>query len=277
MDNHKKKIIKIINYPALYLSIGGFSVRLVFEWVEFEHRRVSLMNLISKRYSGFLATDQNQKFDYTIRFIFSETLKSLQSTDKRTLFIDLYTIENLTTLSTFYHISLYQFDLILTHVLQILLSRNRGFFIHTSAVLANNRVSLFLGKSGDGKSTAAQLLKGKYAVIADDGIILRNQNKNWFVYQTPFLEKNETVQKSAKKYILGNLFFLHKDSSFAVTEVTDKSSVFDGLLGQLYSQIEDVEQQYKNLIQLVNKNDIFYMLYFKKESKGLEKILKPYL
>ncbi|MEO0185730.1 MAG: hypothetical protein ABIL20_08045, partial [candidate division WOR-3 bacterium] len=62
-----------------------------------------------------------------------------------------------------------------------------------------------------GKSTAMTLLSKKFLPVASDTVIIKKEKKEFYVYQTPFLEKDDWVKKDKKKYPLGKIFFLKKD------------------------------------------------------------------
>lgn len=262
---------------VVILNIAGFFIKLLFTEVESDLRKTLLINLIKKQYKQFLPETSPSSVNYTISFNYGQKIRSLSSGNNTVFYINLYLVKSPDRLETYYHISLYQLDLVLTHVLQILLSNNNGFFIHTSAVLINNTAHLFLGKSGDGKSTSSQLLKKFYPVLSDDGAILRKEQGHWYLYQTPFPEKNKTMKKTGNKYPVGKLFFLKKASYFKITKLSGKSLLANKLLMQLYSQPDDINRQFHNLVEYVNTHDVFFNLYFKKEATGLKKILEKNL
>ncbi len=254
----------------LYLKIAGFYLKLEFTEIEASKRKQFLIDLINERYQGFISQEVPRKIDFKITFVFEEKLKSLTSENNSLLFIKIYSFKSKSHLETYYHISLYHLDLILTHVLQKLLSENSGYFIHTSAVIVNNFAFLFLGKSGQGKSTASQLLKDYFPILSDDGAILKKEQMNWYIYQTPFYEKNKTMKKSPEKFPLGKVFFLNKDNEVSVKKLKDKTQIAEKLIAQIYSQHEDINIQFENLIRFINSSDIFYRLNFNKDSLKLK-------
>lgn len=69
-----------------------------------------------------------------------------------------------------------------------------GLMLHASAVMLGNRVYLFSGTSGTGKSTHTQLWQkvfGEQAkVINDDKPALRRLNGIWYAYGTPWCGKD---------------------------------------------------------------------------------------
>ncbi len=262
---------------AFVLQIAGFSIKINYSVADLTDRTTLLASLIKDRYPEFIVTSIDTLIDYTITFIDEEKLQSLTSKDRKLFFINLYYLKGHDKLVTFYHISLYQFELILLHVLQILLARNDGFFIHTSAIFANNSAHLFLGKSGAGKSTSSQLLKDYYPILSDDGAIIKKQGGDWFFYQTPFYEKNKIVRKTNTRYLLGKMFFLVKAETFQTNILKNKQQIINKLISQLYTQHEDVKKQVINLIKYINTHEEFYELLFKIDAEGLKNSLKDIL
>ncbi|MFT6961950.1 MAG: hypothetical protein ACJAWV_001674 [Flammeovirgaceae bacterium] len=70
-------------------------------------------------------------------------------------------------------------------ILSVYLMLNRKFLLHGCAVEINGKANLFLGSSGNGKSTlAALLVKQGYKLISDDICFLERDaaNKGWIIY-----------------------------------------------------------------------------------------------
>ncbi|HUW08619.1 MAG TPA: hypothetical protein VM537_02775, partial [Anaerolineae bacterium] len=69
-----------------------------------------------------------------------------------------------------------------------LLSRGRGVLLHACAVSDNDRGFLFAGTSGAGKSTMADLWKGRTgaAILSDDRIVIREMDGRFWAYGTPW-------------------------------------------------------------------------------------------
>lgn len=79
-----------------------------------------------------------------------------------------------------------------------LLADNKGFILRSSAANFNEKAYLFLGKSGAGKFTIMKLLNGKYSALADDDVIVKKESYNYYLYQSPFLEKEWWIKKGGK-------------------------------------------------------------------------------
>lgn len=69
-----------------------------------------------------------------------------------------------------------------------LLMRGRGLLVHGLGVLNNGKVSLFVGKSGTGKSTLANVFKeaGIGEILSDDRLVLRPTENGYQVFGTPW-------------------------------------------------------------------------------------------
>lgn len=87
--------------------------------------------------------------------------------------------------------------------------------VHSSAVLLDNQVAVFLAPSGGGKSTIASLAEPG-TVLSDDQNVLRNQDGVMMVHSTPF-GKTTDGPRSAK---LGGLFLLEKSGVLKLSRAT---------------------------------------------------------
>lgn len=68
------------------------------------------------------------------------------------------------------------------------LSRGRGVMVHACGISYRGRGILFLGTSGSGKSTTAQLWQGRegVTVLSDDRIVIRPDDGGYRIYGTPW-------------------------------------------------------------------------------------------
>lgn len=67
-----------------------------------------------------------------------------------------------------------------------LLALGRGIMTHACGIDFQGKGVLFVGASGQGKSTLAKLFKDKGRVLSDDRIILREVDKKFSIYGTPW-------------------------------------------------------------------------------------------
>lgn len=86
--------------------------------------------------------------------------------------------------------------------------------MHASAVYHNNKGYLFLGDSGAGKSTIAEILEkhfGQKKIFSDDRVIIRKKENKWWVFGTPW---NGTFPRSRPDGVeIGGMYFLQKADS----------------------------------------------------------------
>ena len=65
------------------------------------------------------------------------------------------------------------------------------------------------------------------------------------------------IKASSKSYRLGRIFFIHKARSDRIDKIAETESVIARLSNQLRSRKQDKSQQFKTLLQLVNKKIFF--------------------
>lgn len=198
---------------SLFLSIAGFIVQIVFNKTGWAQKKSFLKKCIADFFFGFIIRKQSPD---TIIFI---TEKGGVDTISRKnhYYSVFYKKVSAGRYRTYYHLSIFE----LAHLLQIVIInqiRYKGFFIHASGVIINNKAYLFVGKSGVGKSTTINLLRSVYQPYADDCIIVKYEKDAYFCYQSPFIEKNSWVKKSCQKYPLGGIFILQKNHPFSIVQ-----------------------------------------------------------
>ena len=120
------------------------------------------------------------------------------------------------TLTSYYHISISQFQFILRNVIQILLTENNGFILHASACVIDGKASLFTGFSGAGKSTVIKLLKTKYPALADDTVIIQKKGETFFSLPNTHCRKGVVDRKGTQRNILWKKYFLASGRCFFV-------------------------------------------------------------
>lgn len=91
----------------------------------------------------------------------------------------------------------------------LLLSRGKGLLFHACGVDDNGKGYLFLGNSGDGKSTTAKLcFDHGLTVLNDDRIVVRQEEGKFWMYGTPwhgdFKEHSSHGLPIAKLFVLSH-------------------------------------------------------------------------
>lgn len=67
----------------------------------------------------------------------------------------------------------------------LLLVRRGGLLLHAAGVVRRGAATVLFGRSGSGKSTSAQLARGR-PILGDDLVALRRVGSDWLAYSTPF-------------------------------------------------------------------------------------------
>ncbi|MGB9883542.1 MAG: hypothetical protein ACPLRN_03465 [Microgenomates group bacterium] len=248
---------------SIYLNIADFNIEINFYPTELEFAKNLKKEEITKYWSGFIVK-KPKKIDFRINFINKNPeLFELKKTNK-TFFLFYKSLKR--SIFTYYFISFIQLQFLFRQILFLLL-KNKGFIIHCSAVAdKNNNAYLFLGKPGSGKSTIASLIKGDFKQLADDTGIIKKEGKNYFFYQTPFIEKKELI-KNNFKYQVKKIFFLKKDQFFKIEKIEDKKYILNRIIKQIFLLENNFKKnEMKILFHLINKID-FYFIFFDKDKK----------
>jgi hypothetical protein len=105
-------------------------------------------------------------------------------------------------------------------VCALLLEQFEGVLLHASGVAVDGRGYLFAGASGVGKTTVAQKLSGRAAVLADDAVAVRWDGSGFRAFATPWnmdVEWSGTSQATKEGVPLAAILHLQQ-------------SQFDGIL-----------------------------------------------
>ena len=105
-----------------------------------------------------------------------------------------------------------------------MLASTRGALVHAAAVVRRGRAYLFFGKSGDGKSTAAELSR-RYEVIGDDVIAIKKIGGDYFAFATPWTQKPFVKAASRRRAKIRAVFFLNKSRAVAFDPVSAPQGV----------------------------------------------------
>lgn len=261
---------------SIYLSIGKFVCCInfgsyndsTFMPVYFKDK---IKNEIISYLSGYIIEKPVEKPDYYIDFVDQNQFfqNDLSKDSKGNFRTPYYKITSAKKVVTYYHISLYQFQFILKTILARKFAGKKWFIFHSSVVNLNGDAFAFTGKSGAGKSTAAKLLSstGKYNSLADDTSLVMEENNKFYIFQTPFTEKDSSIKKGKEKYLLDKVFFLKKSKYYRVEKINNKTLVLEQIVSGLvaFSKTE-LNNQTTLALRFINSFDQFYYLYF-----GLDK------
>ena len=105
--------------------------------------------------------------------------------------------------------------------LPILLEKN-CFLIHCSSIIVNEKLILFLGSSGAGKSTIAEIAKQQgYEVLHDDTLIVQEKDNELIGYASPYITRSKIIGRSGG-WKISKFYILEKSLSNNISDVTRK-------------------------------------------------------
>lgn len=157
---------------------------------------------------------------------------------------------------------------------QILLARiladREGCYLHSCGVNFNGKGLLFVGNSEAGKSTIANMLKGKAEILCDDRIIVRRQSDGFRIYGTWC--NGEVTDVSANSAPLKAILFLEKANENRLIPVNDKKEIAKKLLACLIKPFVTTEWWDKvlPLIDKISNEVCCYSLCFDKSDKAMD-------
>ena len=161
---------------------------------------------------------------------------------------------------------------------QILLARiladRQGCYLHSCGVNFNGNGLLFAGHSEAGKSTMANMLRGKAEILCDDRIIIRNRPDGFRIYGT--WSHGDVADVSANSAPLKAIMFLEKADRNHLARVGDKKEIAKRLLGCLIRPFVTADWWVKTLalIEKISNEVPCYMLEFDKSGKVVNELEK---
>lgn len=247
------------------LNIAGFHLDVIFYPCSVSQHKKKLQTAINNYFKDFIIPKKLQKTDYTIHIKESHLVVTKHISFKKNWYTFLFT-ENKNSVTTFYYISVQQFVSIVSMIIEKLLI-GKGFALHSSSCVINGKANLFLGESRAGKSTIVNLLKSKYKIIADDSVIIRKIQSRFLVYQSFIINKNSWIKKKHTSYPLGPIFFLRKAKHFKTKKITTKELALTQFSKQIWVEKRLRKSKMSLLIDLIDKKNDLYFLYFNKNPK----------
>jgi hypothetical protein len=209
---------------AVVVSIAGFYFQVVFQKpLSDSPEKRQLREAVVANLADFRVKTVPAYLDGTI-ILLEEPSYQLQFTRENNAYIPLTRYVSQREIVTFYHISLFQFYVVLSFFLTDLLAEHNGLSFHASSALVNNKVAIFAGTTGAGKSTIGKMLAKRFNTLSDDHATVRKTNGEYCFYQTPYIEK-VLVKKTSRSYQLGPICFLKQGKTTSVTHLSAEEGI----------------------------------------------------
>ena len=116
-----------------------------------------------------------------------------------------------------------------------------GVELHACGVIDGGRGLLFIGNSGDGKTTTARLWQNETAeIVSDDRVIVRAENGGWTMYGTPW--HGEADICSAASAPLHRIYVLDKSARNGVAQpmVGEPPNPYKGL--RAFQELDEIRK-----------------------------------
>lgn len=260
----------------IFLLIADFVIKISFNKSKLDFQRKKIQNEILQTYEGFLILKTPRKIHFNI--IFADRLKYTALYDPKDS-LNYFSVaegnyKQSTLLKIFYQISLYQFQLLLRNIVVELLCKSTSFMLHASAINTPKGAILFSGPPGAGKSTAMKLSSSKFPALADDSVIIRKIDKEYFIYQTPITEKEDWIKKNLNAYNINRICFPIKSREFKFEKVDNRELIMQKLIEEFWTRNEDYAQkELKNVFSFASHFREFYFIHFAKEKEQLIQLI----
>lgn len=257
----------------LYLNIAGFLIEIKIYQAERELEKKIILDNIKKYYKKYLISPTDKKHfpEYRIELKEKENPAILYQKKQKEGYVNFYKEKSENEMICYFNISLFQFQYILMYILQKLLSFKNGFMLHSSAVEMDNNAYIFLGTQSAGKSTIMKFLHGeKYKAIADDSVIIKKEGNYFYLYQTPFIEKQYWIDKGMKRFNINKIFFLKKSNEFRIEKINSHEIILTLLLKQFWFdwiQERYLKKQLNHIKEFISSFGDYYYLYFAKDKE----------
>ncbi len=258
-----------------YVSIAGFLIRLLFKKDDRKNNQqeiiiYKLQTEILHTLAGFVSVVTRNP-DFTITISETKDVERIKrKSDQHNFIYQYHRIDDRRACGN-YQMSIWHFQSMLADILYFLLSENDGFGIHCSSVYSGNKAYLFLGNSGAGKSTIANLLNGYFQHFTDDIAFVRKIDKKYYLYQSPFLEKENNI-KFPYGYEISQVFFLHKSNTTCIKRLK-QNKIVTRLTRQVLSD-GNLPKNIRKTVEQFASQDVFSELYFEKDPQKLNDVLR---
>lgn len=259
-----------------FINVAGFNFRLQFFGSRFKYAQSKLMHDVLKHYHSFLIKKIPHRIDFYIDFIWENDVKILFIEKEKENFINFARYKTNNRICCYYRMTIIEFHILFADILLKLFDNYNGFIAHASAILKDDQAFIFLGLSGAGKSTIVKLLSDKYQVLADDSVIIRKLNNEYYLFQTPFFEKEFNFKKNINGFPLKKIFLLSKSKHTFLKKLTSRKKVLPFLLINNHAHIiyNPKNAQTARILEFVSKFNNFNKLNFAKDKQKILSLFK---
>lgn len=260
---------------SYYLNVADFVIKIILGPTEHIYFKRKLIEEIQNVWgSGGFLKSHTKKVDLKIFYKKSESNFSVVSKNKGKEHYFLGYELNLEKSEIYlpYFSGIPHLNLALREAVLFLLDDN-GLLFHSSCVVDEKKnIYVFMAKSGGGKSTISNMLKSdnNYIKVADDSLIFRRLKDTWYLFTTPFIEKNVLPKSLKSKKI--NIYLIKKGNLVEVRKI--EKDLVTILLEQLWLRNNNLKGNKLKLLMSFSKENSFFELTCTLNKSDLINVLK---
>jgi len=153
-----------------------------------------------------------------------------------------------------------------------ILADRQGCCFHSAGVVLGGNGLLFIGHSGVGKSTIANMFKGKGTILCDDRVINKRYDQGFKIHGTWW--DSDVPDMSPDEAQLKRIFFLKKASDNRLEPVNGAMNILKRLIPCLIKPFETTDwwQKMLTLLEQIARDIRCYDVYFDKSGKIVDVI-----
>jgi hypothetical protein len=146
----------------------------------------------------------------------------------------------------------------------LLLFKENAVIFHAAAIVREERVYIFLGHSGSGKSTVSEL-SDDCAVLSDDMTVVRRVNGSYRVFPSPFWLDMQRGERENRGYKIGGIFTLVQDEETYLKKIPPSQALADIFtVPHIPAELQPVQKLFDSFSNILEEHDL-YELHFKKD------------
>lgn len=148
----------------------------------------------------------------------------------------------------------------------LLLFKENAIILHAAAIVRANKVYIFLGHSGSGKTTVSQLSED-CPVLSDDMAVVKQVNGSYQVFPSPCWLDMQRGERENRGYEIGGMFKLVQDERTYLKKIPPARAMADIFtVPHVPAGLQPVQKLFDSFSYMLKKYDLYEMHFMKDKS-----------
>jgi hypothetical protein len=159
----------------------------------------------------------------------------------------------------------------------LLLFKQKAIILHAAAIVRDNKVYIFLGHSGSGKSTVCQL-SDDCTVLSDDMVVVKQVNGSYHVFPSPFWLDMQRGERENRGYQIGGIFTLIQDQTTYLKKIPPSQAMADIFtVPHIPAEMQPVQKLFDSFSNILNEYNLYEMHFTKDKSfwRHIDELTQP--